>query len=162
MIRARSDAMTNARDRIRLTEGEQRELLEEARTLHVASILPNGRPHLVPMWFVVDDDGLLAFTTYGTSQKVKNLERDPRITVMAETGTAYDELRGVAIDGTAEIVRDPRVTMRTLQLVGAKMGGQGRPAPPPEDEEPPPVAYKRVTVRVHPERIRSWDHRKLG
>jgi PPOX class probable F420-dependent enzyme len=153
--------MPASRDRIRLTEAEQDELIEEARTLQVASIQPDGRPHLVPMWFALDDDGLIVFTTYGESQKVKNLERDPRVTVLAETGTEYDELRGVSIDGTAEVIRDPHVTTRTLRLVGAKMAGQTRPAADP-GVEPPPVAYKRVTVRIHPERIRSWDHRKLG
>jgi len=153
--------MPSSRDRIRLSEAEQDELLEAARVLQVASILPDGRPHLVPMWFVRDDDGLLAFTTYGNAQKVKNLERDPRITVLAEAGSAYNELRGLAIDGRAETVSDPHVTARVLQLVGARYGDQPRPDPDPT-LEPPPAAYKRVTVRIHPERIRSWDHRKLG
>lgn len=152
--------MTNARDRIRLTDAEQDDLLEGARVLQIASILPDGRPHLVPMWFARDDDGLLVFSTYGSSQKVKNLERDPRITALAETGHEYDEVRGLSIDGRAEVVRDPHVTMRTLQLVGAHTNSRPRPEPTPE-AEPPPAAYKRVTVRIHPERVRSWDHRKL-
>jgi PPOX class probable F420-dependent enzyme len=152
--------MTNARDRIRLTEAEQDELLGGARVLQIASILPDGRPHLVPMWFARDDDGLLIFSTYGSSQKIKNLERDPRITALAETGHEYDEVRGLAIDGRAELVRDPQVTMRTLQLVGAHTNDRPRPEPTP-DAEPPPAAYKRVTVRIHAERVRSWDHRKL-
>ncbi len=152
--------MPNARDRIRLTEAEQDELLETARVLQIASILPDGRPHLVPMWFARDDDGLLIFSTYGSSQKIKNLERDPRITALAETGHEYDEVRGVSIDGRAEVIRDPQVTMRTLQLVGAHTNRRPPPEPTPE-AEPPPAAYKRVTVRIHPERVRSWDHRKL-
>lgn len=153
--------MANARARIQLTEEEQRELIEEARILQIASIDPDGRPHLVPMWFVYDDDGVMAFTTYGSSQKVKNLERDPRITALAETGDAYDQVRGLSIDGRAEVIRDPHVTARALQLVGARYGDRPRPDPNP-DAEPPPAAYKRVTVRIHPERVRSWDHRKLG
>jgi PPOX class probable F420-dependent enzyme len=152
--------MTNARDRIQLTEAEQDDLLESARTIHIASIQPDGRPHLVPMWFARDDEGLLIFSTYGKSQKIVNLERDPRITVLAETGTEYDEVRGVSIDGTAEVIRDPHVTMRTLQLVGAHTAGQPRPQPTP-DADPPPIAYKRVTVRIRPDRVRSWDHRKV-
>ena len=152
--------MTNARSRITLSEEEQRELVEGAATLQVASIGADGRPHLVPMWFAEDDDGLLAFTTYEKSQKIINLERDPRITVLAETGTAYKEVRGLSIDGTAEVVRDPQVTARVLQLVGARQSGQPRPERDP-GLEPPPAAHKRVTVRIHPERVRSWDHRKL-
>lgn len=153
--------MANARARIQLTEEEQRELIEDARILQIASIDPDGRPHLVPMWFVFDDEGVIAFTTYGASQKVKNLERDPRITALAETGDAYDQVRGLSIDGRAEVIRDPHVTARALQLVGARYGDRPRPDANPE-AEPPPAAYKRVTVRIHPERVRSWDHRKLG
>lgn len=152
--------MSNARSRITLSEQEQQELLEKATTLQVASLGADGRPHLVPMWFAEDDGGLLAFTTYGASQKVVNLERDSRITVLAETGTAYNEVRGLSIDGTAEVVRDPAVTARMLQLVGARQAGRPRPEFDPK-LEPPPAAFKRVTVRIHPERVRSWDHRKL-
>jgi PPOX class probable F420-dependent enzyme len=153
-------AMVNQRSRIELTPDEQREVLEQARILQVASINPDGRPHLVPMWFVFDDEGRLAFTTYGRAQKIRNLERDPRLTVLAETGTAYNELRGVSIDATAELVRDPQVTGRILQLVGAKYADRPRPDPVP-GFEPPPAAHKRVTVIVQPGRIRTWDHRKL-
>jgi PPOX class probable F420-dependent enzyme len=153
--------MPKGRTAIELNEAEQDELLRHARILQVASINADGRPHLVPMWFEIDDEGVIVFTTYGTSQKVVNLERDPRVTVLAETGDAYNELRGVSIDGRAEVVRDPHVTTRTLAIVGAKYNDRPRPAIPTEAPEPPPVAYKRVTVRIHPERIRTWDHRKL-
>lgn len=153
--------MPNGRTAIELSEAEQEELLRHARILQVASINADGRPHLVPMWFEIDDDGLIVFTTYGTSQKVVNLERDPRVTVLAETGDAYNELRGVSIDGRAEVVRDPHVTTRALAIVGAKYNDRPRPAAPAEAPEPPPVAYKRVTIRIHPERVRTWDHRKL-
>ncbi|MPZ99402.1 MAG: TIGR03618 family F420-dependent PPOX class oxidoreductase [Dehalococcoidia bacterium] len=153
--------MTNARARIQLTEAEQRELFAQSRILQVASINPDGTPHLVPMWFEVDDEGVLAFTTYGTSQKVRNLERDPRLTVLLETGDAYNELRGASIDAEAEVVRDPQRTARVLALVGAKYAGRPRPEAA-AIPEPPPAAYKRVTIRVHPRRVRTWDHRKLG
>ena len=152
--------MVNQRSRIQLTAEEQRTLLEIAPTLQVASINPDGRPHLVPMWFALDDADRIIFTTYGRSQKVWNLERDPRITVLLEAGAVYSELRGLSMDGTAELVRDPLVTARTLQLVAARHAGRTRPAPDPA-AEPPPAAYKRVTVVVHPGRVRSWDHRKL-
>jgi PPOX class probable F420-dependent enzyme len=154
--------MPNPRARLALTAAEQAELLRESRTLQVASINPNGTPHLVPMWFEMDDDGVLVFTTYGTSQKVHNLERDPRITVLAETGTAYNELRGISIDGRAEVVRDPEVTARAMALIGAKHAGRPRPERATMPAELPPQAYKRVTVRVHPVRVRTWDHRKLA
>lgn len=157
--------MTNQRSRIELSEAEQQELLRSSRILQVASINPDGRPHLVPMWFDFDDEGVLIFTTYGRSQKVRNLERDPRMTALAEAGEAYNELRGLSIDATAEIVRDPQVTARSLAIIGAKYDDRPRPEPPAEplaEADLPPPAFKRVTVRIHPERTRSWDHRKLG
>lgn len=154
--------MTSQRNSIELSEDDQRELLATARTLQVASLGVTGWPHLVPMWFAVDDDGLIAFTTYGTSQKVVNLERDPRITVLLETGEAYNQLRGIAIEGDAEIVRDPAITFHTRALIGAKNEGAPRPSMPAPGTEFPSWASKRVTIRVHPRRTRSWDHRKIG
>jgi PPOX class probable F420-dependent enzyme len=148
--------MPNARSRI--------ELSEDARILQIASIDPGGLPHLVPMWFVFDDDGVLTFTACGSSQKVKNLERNPRFTALTETGDAYDQVLDFSIDGRAEIVRDPHVTARALQLVGARYGNRPRPEPNADadaDAAPPPAAYKRVTIRIHPERVRNWYHRKL-
>lgn len=154
--------MVNQRERIQLTADEQEELIASSRVVQIASINPDGRPHLVPMWFERDDEGRLVFTTYGRSQKIQNLERDPRVTLLFETGEAYGEIRGLSVDTTAEVVRDPHVTAATLALVGAKYSGRPRPSAPPEGE-PPPVAHKRVTVRIPIEgqRIRSWDHRKL-
>lgn len=154
--------MPNARTRIQLTAEEQRELIASARVMQVASINPDGRPHLVPMWFERDDTGAIVFTTYGRAQKVLNLDRDPRITLLFETGEAYDQLRSLSLDATAEVIRDPHVTSRVLALVGAKYGGRPRPGADTA-VEPPPVAYKRVTVRVpiDGQRARSWDHRKL-
>lgn len=151
--------MPSQRNRIALTDEEQRALLAAARTLQVASLGPGGWPHLVPMWFGVDDDGLIVFTTYATSQKVRNLERDPRISVLVETGETYDRLRGLSIEGEAEIVRDPYVTRHTGALVAAQRSGGPRPA---LDRSGPPPATKRVTIRVHPQRTRSWDHTKIG
>lgn len=154
--------MTNQRADIQLGADDQRTMLETARTLQVASLNPDGWPHLVPMWFAVNDGGLIAFTTYYSSQKVRNLERDPRITVLVETGDVYNELRGLSIDGEAEIVRDPQVTFRIRALISAKH--EGKPRPPMTTvpvEDLPNWAFKRVTILVHPRRARSWDHSKV-
>lgn len=154
--------MPNPRAHLVLTETEQAELLRDARVLQVASINRDGTPHLVPMWFTLDDDGLIAFTTYGMSQKIRNLDRDERITVLVEAGTTYNELRGISIDARAEVVRDRQVTARIMALSGAKQAGRPRPERPvTPPAELPPQASKRVTVRVHPLRVRTWDHRKL-
>ena len=155
--------MTNLRDRIRIPDDQVRGMIEAGRHLQVATIGPDGRPHLVPMWYAVDDDGLIAFTTYASSQKVKNLQRDPRITVLLEDGSGYDELRGVMIEGEAEVIAaNPELTARIMALIGAKHGDRPRPdledAPPPISDQ----ARKRCVVLVHPRRIRTWDHGRLS
>jgi PPOX class probable F420-dependent enzyme len=155
--------MPSQRTAVELTDAERDELIDAARVMQVASINPDGTPHLVPMWFARDDEGLLVFTTYGKSQKILNLQRDPRVTILMETGTAYNELRGVSIDARAEVVSEPAVTARTLAIVGAKYADRPRPPRPVEPPESfPPQAHKRFTVRIHPLRYRTWDHRKLS
>jgi len=89
-----------------MTDDEVSAYLEAGRDLHVASIGADGAPHLVTMWYVIRD-GAPTFWTYGKSQKVVNLRRDPRISALVSSGGRYEELRGVSIRGTAEIVDDP-------------------------------------------------------
>src|ERR671918_2615681 len=119
--------MPSRRDQIKLTEDEQRELLESERVVVVSSLGPRGWPHSMPLWYVPRDEDVLApsigrsptarreaggcphiwIWTYAKSQKVRNLERDPRATLLVETGHEYNELRGVQIEAEAELIRDP-------------------------------------------------------
>ena len=151
--------MPSRRSEIALTDEEQEAFLADGWTLQVASIGPQGFPHLVAMWFVVDD-GMVTFTTFRKSQKILNLQRNPKLTVMLEAGKLYNELRGLVIEGNAEIVDDTDETARIMSLVGAKY--QGIPADTSNQEAQMKVASKRVVVRVRPVDIYSWDHRKLG
>lgn len=144
-----------------MTADEARAFLEAERTITVATINADGTPHLTAMWFGVNPDGEIEFWTYAKSQKVVNLERDPRITVMAEAGTTYDELRGVSVAGRAEIVADRE------RVIAFGMGVNDRywgPSPDPEALRTAveAIGAKRVLVVVHPETVTSWDHRKLG
>src|SRR4029453_2004880 len=93
------------RDQIRLSEGELLALLEGERIAVVSSLGPRGWPHSMPMWFV-PREGEVWVWTYAKSQKVRNLERDPRATALVETGHEYGELRGAMIEAEAEIHRD--------------------------------------------------------
>ncbi len=93
------------RAEIQLEPEEQRELLESERIVVVSSLGPRGWPHLMPLWYV-PRDGEIWIYTYAKSQKVRNLERDPRATLLVETGHEYGELRGVEIEAEAEILRD--------------------------------------------------------
>jgi PPOX class probable F420-dependent enzyme len=142
-----------------MTDEERESFLAEGWTLQVASIGPQGFPHLVAMWYVIDD-GLVTFTTFRKSQKVLNLQRNPKLTVMLEAGKLYNELRGLVIEGTAEIVDDTEETARVMSLVGAKY--QGIPADTSSRDAQMKIASKRVVIRVRPVDSYSWDHRKLG
>ena len=151
--------MPSRRGSIALTEAEQKEFLENGWTLQVASVGPKGYPHLVAMWYVVID-GLVHFTTFGKSQKILNLRRNPKITAMLESGKGYSELKGWVIEGNAELIEDTAYTAKVMALVGQKYNGI--PAPTETPEAALKVASKRVVVRINPVDIYSWDHAKLG
>ena len=151
--------MPSRRADIALTDEERERFLDEGWTLQVATNGPGGFPHLAAMWYVMID-GVVHFTTFGKSQKIVNLQRDPRITAMLETGQAYEELRGLVIRGTAELDTDVATTAAVMSVVGSKY--QGMPIPIETPEAALPAASKRVIVRIRPERIYSWDHTKLG
>jgi len=148
----------NERAKIVMTDEEIAEFIERSRTATLATLLPDGRPHLVAMWYAVVD-GEIWFETKAKSQKAVNLRRDPRVTVMIEDGDTYDTLRGVSIDATAEIVDDPETILRVGISVFERYTG------PYSDEMRPfidQMMHNRICVRVVPSRTRSWDHRKLG
>ena len=141
-----------------MTDDEITKYIETSRTATLATVLPDGRPHLVAMWYGVVD-GEIWFETKAKSQKAVNLRRDPTVTVMIEDGQSYDTLRGVSIDGRAEIVDDPEAILRVGISVWERYTG-----PYTDDMRPyiDQMMNNRIAVRVVPGRLRSWDHRKLG
>jgi len=148
----------NQRSQIAMSDAEVEEYIRTSRTMTLASVGPSGHPHLVAMWFALID-GAPCFETKAKSQKVKNLRRDPRITCLIEDGDVYEELRGVSLEGTAEIIEDPDF----LWQVGVSVFE--RYTAPYTEEAKPLVEFmlnKRVAVKVNVERVRSWDHTKLG
>jgi len=151
--------MPSRRGQIALTPEERETFLNEGWTLQVASNGHKGFPHLVAMWYVVID-GDIHFTTFGKSQKILNLRRDPKVTCMLEAGKGYSELRGLVIEGEAELIEDPAFTAKVMGAVGAKYNGI--PAPTETPEAALKVATKRVVVRVKVVDEYSWDHGKLG
>jgi len=149
------------RDLITLTHDEQRKLLSSERVVVVASAGPRGWPHVMPLWYV-PRDGEIWIYTYGKSQKVRNLERDPRATLLIETGHEYSELRGVQIEATAEIHREHEDVFAlakdlTLRYADGFTSIEGDMATALEAQ-----ARKRVAIRFAAERVASWDHGKLG
>ncbi len=154
--------MAGNRDAVKLTDTEVQELLGENLKVQVASNGPDGVPHLTTLFYIVRD-GRIAFWTYGKSQKIRNLERDPRVSALVEDGVDYFELRGISIQGKAEIVRDYDAIYSigsevATRMVGAEsfeaLGDFGR-------ETVEKQARKRVAVIIHPDHVATWDHRKM-
>lgn len=148
------------RDQIRLSDEEVSEFLGTSKTIILVSNGHDGYPHVMPMWFTLDDEGAIRMTTFAKSQKVKNLQRDPRCTLLVESGEDYAELKGVQMRGNAEVIEDQERIIDTL-LAAAGAGESGR-VDPAQREGMARSASKRVLIRVVPDRIVSWDHSKLG
>lgn len=148
----------NQRSTVQLTDDEVWDYLERSRSMTLATLGATGQPHLVAMWYGIVD-GAIWFETKAKSQKAVNLRRDPRVTLLVEDGRTYDKLRGVSIEGRAEIVEDPEALWNVGVSIWERYNG------PYSEEVKPLVEFmltKRVAVRIDVERIRSWDHRKLG
>ena len=149
----------NRRRQIQMTGDEARDLLVEAREVTMCTFSHDGSIHAVAMWYGFLD-GALAIQTKAKSQKIMNLRRDPRITCLVAEGTRYEELRGVELVGTGELVEDPD----RLWTIGVSVF-ERHVAPYDEQVHKAAVQtllHNRVGVVVHPERTVTWDHRKLG
>ena len=146
------------RAQVAMTGEQVAAFIAQQRTATLATVGPEGQPHLVAMWYALID-GQLWFETKAKSQKAANLRRDPRATVLIEDGHTYDALRGVALEGRAVVLDDPDALWAVGVSVWERYTG------PYTDEMKPFVElmlHKRVAVRLDVERVRSWDHRKLG
>jgi PPOX class probable F420-dependent enzyme len=146
------------RDAIQMTPQERDEFLEHTRTIVLSSIDRRGYPHAVAMWYVMDN-GRALMTTYAKSQKALNIQRNPKVALMAESGTTYDTLKGVLIRGRAEVVADVDACVQTLTRIHRKMMGA---MPEGIEEALTQQARKRVLITVIPEHVSSWDHSKLA
>ena len=147
------------RDQIKLTDEEVEAFLHERHTLNVATIGPKGRIHLVAMWYGFFPDGALGFWTYGKSQKILNLQRDPTMTGLVETGDTYEQLKGVELVGRGVVLTDREDVTAIGESVWERYTG------PVDDQARGALAVvgaKRAAVRFEVDRVVSWDHSKLG
>jgi len=150
-----------------MTEDEILEFLRRGRkSLQVSSNDPDGYPHLVPMWFVVEG-GKIVFRSFSKSQKILNLRRDPRLTVLAEEGNGYSELQGVMIKGKAKLVEDAGYCLDLYVALANRYAffAGVEPGATPEEEVREyfaGFATKQTAVVVEPVEIVSWDHTKLS
>ena len=144
---------------IALTPEEQCDYLETSHTIILSSLDRRGYPHSVAMWYAVDPDGTVLMTTFAKSQKAANLRRDPRCSLLVEAGRSYEELKGLLIRGRA--TPDPD-TEHVLDLLERAHEKYNRAPASGLREAMRGQASKRVLIRIHPEHVSSWDHRKLG
>jgi len=142
-----------------MTDDEVQAFLSGRHVMNIATMGPDGNIHLVAMWYGFLN-GNPAFETFGKSQKVKNLRRDPRITVLVEDGDVYEELRGVEIVGRAIVHDDQGPLMEVAESVVERYIPVDDPADIPAVAQA--MAAKRVAIEIVAEKVVSWDHRKLG
>jgi PPOX class probable F420-dependent enzyme len=145
------------RDRVAMTADEVAAFLTGFRKVQLATINQDGTPHLVAMYYVMLDDQI-TFWTYRSSQKARNLARDPRITCLVETGEQYFDLRGVQVQGTVQCIEDPAAVREIGRHIAAGMADAAAGA---LEEYVEHAARKRFGYTVEPRRIISWDHSKL-
>ncbi len=155
-----------ARKDITMTDAEVVEFLSQgAQVLQLATIGRDGAPHQAPMWFTMDENKIV-FRSFTKSQKIVNLMRDPRLSVLVEQGNAYAELQGVMIQGTAKLVTDPEYVLKVYGRLAARYPMVGD-EPVEMDKESLENAFgrfapKNTAVIVEPTKVTTWDHTKLG
>lgn len=138
-----------------MTPGEVTAFLSEQRIVICATNGPRGWPHLMPLWYVIRGEEVWSWT-YAKSQKVMNLARDPRVTLQVEAGEHYQELRGVMIEARITVHRDIETVAGVGSELMARYGGGGA-----AEHIIRAQAAKRVGLQFSPQRVASWDHRKL-
>lgn len=143
-----------------MTPEEVKAFLESQRTAHVATIGPNGRPHLVPVFYVTRGEAVATWT-YAKSQKVQNLRRQPEATVLVESGEEYAELRGVSMECDVEILTDTEQIAAIGQELTRQMIDDAEVATS-ASQFVRAQAEKRVGLVFTPTKVISWDHAKLG
>ena len=153
--------MSSLRDKIKMSKEEMTSFLKNEISLQIGTINKDGSPHLTTMWYFYDGNSFI-FHTYTKSQKIINLKRDSRITVLTETGSQYSDLQGIIAYGEVEIINgkdSPEEVIKYMDLVGNKyikgedsaqyLEGMKLQAP------------KRSVVIIKPSKFISWDHSKL-
>jgi PPOX class probable F420-dependent enzyme len=135
-----------------MTDQEREAYLSEERTIRLATVGADGLPHVVPLWFVWHEGIVFLNSTRG-NPTVENMLRDGRAAGVVDDGATYDSLRGVVVTGRVEVAEDDRRLPVAERAWSEKyLGGN----------EPPYRRWRgRVWLRLVPERIASWDFRKI-
>ncbi|MCE2424728.1 MAG: pyridoxamine 5'-phosphate oxidase family protein [Pseudomonadales bacterium] len=154
--------MPSRRKLIELDDDEIRDYLDAQKTLIIVGNGHNGYPHPMPMWFARDDDGTIRCTTFAKSQKVLNWRRDPKATLLVESGVEYAELKSVVIYASCEIIDELDAVKDTLVAINSRGRDLDDDAEAKLRDAVSGTASKRVVLKFTPERYVTWDHAKLG
>jgi nitroimidazol reductase NimA-like FMN-containing flavoprotein (pyridoxamine 5'-phosphate oxidase superfamily) len=144
-----------------MSDDEVTSFIEDSRKLQLGTINPDGTPHMVTMFYGMQD-GRISFWTYGKAQKTRNIERDHRVTCLIEAGDEYSELRGVMIYGIAHRIDEPEGVLAVGMSLTRRMAGLTETDDQQLREYVTHTGRKRVAFVIEPTRVISWDHRKLG
>ena len=153
--------MSSLRDKIKMSEEELSSFLQKQISLQIGTINKDGSPHLTTMWYLYDGENFI-FHTYTKSQKIINLKRDSRITLLTEAGNQYSDLQGIIVYGSAEIINGKdslEEVIRYMEMVGEKYIKDEDGAQYIEGMKL--QAPKRSVVIVKPSKFISWDHTKI-
>ena len=151
--------MPTRRDLIRMSTDEMWDFIASQKSVQVATINRDGSPQLTTLWFAIED-GKIVLETFTKSQKVVNLKRDPRIALLLESGDVYQDLKGVSINATAELVSN----VDEVHAFHMAVLRRNTPEIPEDvlDKVSAGMAPKKTAILVAPQRVMSWDHSKLG
>jgi nitroimidazol reductase NimA-like FMN-containing flavoprotein (pyridoxamine 5'-phosphate oxidase superfamily) len=149
------------REQIQLSEEDISSFIRSAKTMILVSNGRNGFPHPMPMWFAVDEEERILMTTFRKSQKVLNIQKDPKVALLVESGVAYQELKSVLILAEAEIIDDPQYTAEAMSRISIFRGDAQAEQKDLVLQGSLRQAPKRVVMRFKPVSVMSWDHGKL-
>ena len=152
--------MPSRREAIEMTPEEVGAYLAQQRRIVLVTNGPDGMPHPVPMNFGVDEAGRVVMTSFRKAQKVKNLERDPRATLLIESGEGYDDLKSVLLYTDVEILDGAEEVANVMGLIRSG-GGMNNSFTEDMHDQVRQSYAKRVALRFTPFRTISWDHTKL-
>lgn len=150
------------RDKIKMTIDEIGAFLRSSRTIILVSNGKDGFPHPMPMWYAVDDDNVITMTTFRKSQKITNLRKDPRVSLLVESGDAYQQLKSAVIYTEVELLDGVEATRDILFNISVQRGDLDADAGEDIREGMMNTASKRIGMRFTPDKIVSWDHGKLA
>ena len=151
--------MANRRELVAMTETEMWDFIATQKSIQVCTLNKDGTPHLTVMWFAIKDKAIV-LETFTKSQKIVNLKRNPNMAVLLEDGSEYNELRGVSINCKAELL-DDYASVHALH-VDVVVRNQPGVTPAQAEEFTREMSKKKTVILVKPEKVMSWDHRKLG